>query len=326
MCDKYDNFTRAGNRGGALMKLLMFLIIFGAVLTAAWVYFLPTLLTSALQKRTGFGVKVTELRFNPFTAKVDLTGFVINNPESFPQREFISVRSFNANAKMASLFSDRPEFDYAWIEVDYVAFVRDAHGLLNTQLFHERMNPEVAAAERAERAERAAKVKAQKKESIKPDEMVTKGGPAEKPKAEKKPLVKDAKATKDELAAKENGAKAKGKPAPQPIKFLIRRLQVTLDKVIVADYAGNAPNVREFNRKVYYTYNDVTDPKQLLEPFAVKSLESVGTAIRGLIPGDIGKAVGAVTNADKDQLKKPEGLAEDPLKSVVEKLEETPKP
>jgi len=322
MNEKHEGFTSVGNRGGALMKLLMFLIIFGGVLTAAWVYFLPTILTSALQKRTGFGVKVTELSFNPFTAKVDLTGFVINNPESFPRREFIAVRSFNANAKLASLFSDRPEFDYAWIEVDYVAFVRDADGLLNTQLFHERMNPEAAA---AEKAERAAKSKAQKKDSFTPDEKVTKGGPAEKFKAEKKPAVNDAK-TKDDPAAKENGTKAKEKPVAQPMKFLIRRLQVSLDKVIVADYAGGTPNVREFNRKVYYTYNDVTDPKQLLEPFALKSLESVGAAIRGLIPGDIGKAVGAVTNADQDQPRKPDGSVEDPLKSVVEKLEETPKP
>ena len=71
----------------------------------------------------------------------------------------------------------------------------------------------------------------------------------------------------------------------------------------------------------------VTDPKQLLAPFALKSLESVGAAIRGLIPGGIGKAVSAVTKAGDDPLlKKPETPTEDPLKTVVEKLEETPKP
>ena len=307
------------------MKLLMFLIIFSAVLTAAWVYFLPTILTSALQKRTGFGVKVTELHFNPFTAKVDLTGFVISNPESFPRRDFISVRSFNANAKMATLFSDIPEFDYAWLDVEYVAFVRDADGLLNTQLFHERMNPEAAAAEKAEKAEKAAK--AQKSAVFKPDEKATTGGPAERFKAEKKPIAKDAPATatKDDVAANENSAKAKGKPAGQPMKFLIKRLQVSLDKVIVADYMGATPTVRQFDRKVYYTYNNISDPKQLLAPFALKSLESVGAAIRGLIPGEIGKTVGAVTQSP-DLPKKPNEPVEDPLKSVVEKLEETPKP
>ncbi len=321
MNEKNEGLTGAGNRGGALMKLLMFLLIFGGVLTVAWVHFLPTILSSALQKRTGFGVKVTELRFNPFTAKVDLKGFLINNPESFPRREFISVRSFNANAKMASLFSDRPEFDYAWIEVEYVAFVRDADGLLNTQLFHERMNPEAAAAEKAERAE---KMKAAKTATFKPDAKVGTGGPAVKSAADKKLVAKDAKST---VAVNEPEAKGAVSPAPEPMKFLIRRLQVTLDKVIVADYVGGTPSVREFDRKVYYTYNDVTDPKQLLAPFALKSLEMVGTAIRGLIPGEIGKAFGAVTNGiDDDQSKKKAGPAEDPLKSVVEKLEETPKP
>ena len=61
----------------------------------------------------------------------------------------------------------------------------------------------------------------------------------------------------------------------------------------------------------------------------LKPLESVGEAIRGLIPGEIGKAFGAVTKtADEPPVaqKKPDAPAEDPLKTVVEKLEETPKP
>src|ERR1035437_9886731 len=133
MHDKQESFGMAGSRGGAFMKLVLFLVIFGGVLTAAWVYFLPAILTSTLQKRTGFNVKVTSLHFNPFNAKVDLTGFVITNPESFPRPEFIEVTSFNANAQMKTLFSDRPEFDYAWIEIAYVAFVRNADGVLNTK-------------------------------------------------------------------------------------------------------------------------------------------------------------------------------------------------
>jgi len=126
-----------GKHGFTLVKLLVFLIIFGAVLTVAWVYFLPTILTSALQKRTGFGVTVTELRFNPFNAKVDLSGLIITNPEGFPRQDFIEVRSFNANAKLKTLFSDRPVFDYAWVEVACVTFVRDAHGVINARVFLE---------------------------------------------------------------------------------------------------------------------------------------------------------------------------------------------
>jgi hypothetical protein len=318
---KQEGFTRSENRGGALMKLLLFLVIFGGVLMAAWVYFLPTILTSTLQKRTGFGVKVTELRFNPFTANVDLTGFVITNPESFPRPDFIEVRSFNANAKIATLFSERPEFDYAWIEVSYVAFVRNADGVLNAKLFSDRLNPPPPAPvdENAEKDSKSGQATL--------DAKVTQGGPVDLFKKEKKPAAKDAKAMPAKEVAEAKDKAAKEKPPEQPMKFLIRRLDIHLEKVIVADYTTATPTIREFDRKLYYTYHDVTDPKQLLAPFALKSLESVGAAIRGLIPGGIGKAVGAVTKTGDDPLlKKPESPAEDPLKTVVEKLEETPKP
>ena len=319
MNQKQESFTLTGNRGGALMKLLLFLIIFGGVLTAAWIYFLPAILTSTLQKRTGFGVKVTELRFNPFNAKVDLTGFIITNPEGFPRPDFIEVSSFSANAQMKTLFSDRPEFDYAMIDVAYVAFVRNADGVLNAKLFNDRMNPPPP----APADENAETGKAAKTNQITLDAKVSKGGPVSlKPKPEAKPVEKSA---KDAAVAKDNTAQEQ--PVEKPMRFLIRRLDVRLDKVIVADYTTATPKVQEFDRKVYYTFKDVSDPKQLLAPFALKSLESVGAAIRGLIPGEIGRAVGAVTKTSEDQsLKKSDNPAEDPLKTVVEKLEETPKP
>jgi hypothetical protein len=323
MNDKHKCFNRLDNRGGALMKLLLFLIIFGGVLTAAWIYFLPTILTSTLQKRTGFGVKVTELRFNPFNAKVDLTGFVITNPESFPRPDFIEVRSFSANAKIMTLFSDRPEFDYAWIDVAYVAFVRSADGVLNAKLFNDRMNP----LQPAPLDENAVGKEDSKATQPLLDAKVTQGGPVDLFKKEKKPASKDLKAAQAKEVADVNGKTAKEKPPEQPMKFLIRKLDVRLEKVIVVDYTTATPTVREFDRKVFYTYNDVTEPRQLLAPFALKSLESVGAAIRGLIPGGIGKTVGAVTKPGEDSLlKKPESPAEDPLKTIVEKLEETPKP
>jgi len=314
-----------GNRGGALMKLLLFLIIFGGVITAAWIYFLPAILTSTLQKRTGFGVKVTELRFNPFNAKVDLTGFIITNPEGFPRPEFIEVSSFSANAQMKTLFSDRPEFDYAVIDVAYVAFVRDADGVLNATLFNDRLNPQPP----APAEENAETGKTAKPNQVTLDAKATKGGPVSlKPKPEAKPVEKTAKSpalAKDVAVAKDKAAPEQ--PVEKPMKFLIRRLDVRLEKVIVADYSSATPKVQEFDRKLYYTFNDVSDPKQLLAPFALKSLESVGAAIKGLIPGEIGKAVGAVTKTGEDQLlKKSDNPAQDPLKTVVEKLEETPKP
>jgi hypothetical protein len=317
----------AGNRGGTLMKLLLFIVVFCGVLSAAWIYFLPAILTSTLHKHTGFGIKVTELSFNPFNAKVDLNGFIITNPEGFPRPEFIEVTSFNANAKLKTLFSSRPEFDYARVEVAHVAFVRDADGVLNAQLFNDRLSPPTPAQLAEKEEARKAAIKA--RSSSVPDVSVSKGGPVEKPKPAKPFAAKDAKTptTKDAASKDKKGKDTEVVPVQKPMQFLIRRLELRLEKVIIADYMGATPVVREYNCKLYYSFNDVSDPKQLLAPFALKSLQSVGLALRGLIPGDIGKTMDAATKSPEPLLKKEPGTpGEDLLKSVVEKLEETQKP
>lgn len=319
-----------GKQGGAMMKLLLFIVIFCGVLSAAWIYFLPVILTSTLEKHTGFGVKVTQMSFNPFNAKVDLSGFILTNPPAFPRRDFMEITSFNANAKLKTLFSGRPEFDYARVEVAYVAMVRNADGVLNVQLFRDRLNPVKPV------NEDGAEVGKPKK--FVPDAKATQGGPVNKPIVDKKAgakeskdsaPAKDPKAKAKEPAAKDKNAKdtAEVVPEERPMPFLIRRLELRLDKVIIADYAAPTPVIREYNCKLIYAFNDVSDPKQLLAPFAFKSLETVGMAIKGLIPGDIGKTMDAATRSEDPMIKKDSATSgEDPLKSVVEKLEETQKP
>lgn len=310
--------TKAGNRGGTLIKLLVFLVVFGCVVAAAWVYFLPVVLASALQKHTGFRVKVTQLAFNPFTARVDLTGLVISNPPSFPRPHFIEVTSFNANARMSTLFSDHPVFDYARIEVAYVALVRDADGVLNSQLFNDRLNPPPRTDKDGDDKKRFAG----KDEPVR-DASATQGGPV-KPKAE------PAKTAASDPKAKDKTPKDAKEPAitpvEKPIRFTIHRLELSLDRVIVADYMAPTPDIREYKCKLRYTFTNFTDPKQLMAPFAFKSLQSVGAAIQGLIPGDIGKAFGAATQSADPMLKPKTEQAADPLKTVVEKLEESQKP
>lgn len=316
--------TKAGNRGGTLIKLLVFLVVFSCVIAAAWVYFLPVVLTSALQKHTGFRVQVTQLGFNPFTARVDLTGLVISNPVGFPRPHFIEVTSFKANAQMETLFSDNPVFDYAHIEVAYVALVRDANGVLNAQLFNDRLNPPPHKDDEDKKKNQGNALEPAR------DASATQGGPV-KPKTDTaKTPSKDPKAKSTETAAKDKNAgdpkSADVKPAEKPMRFTIRRLELSLDKVIVADYTTPAPDIREYNCKLYYTFNNFTDPKQLMAPFAIKSLQSVGAAIQGLIPGDIGKAFGAATQPVEPMLKPKTEKETDPLKTVVEKLEESQKP
>ena len=128
-------------RGGAFLKFVVFLFIFCAVITAAWIFFLPMILSSTLTKRTGFEVKVERLSMNPFAASVDLEGLSINNPHTFPRPEYLEVRSFRARAPFKTLFSDRPEFEYVKLDAPHVTFVRNTDGTLNANLFYDRLLP-----------------------------------------------------------------------------------------------------------------------------------------------------------------------------------------
>lgn len=308
-----QNFEGLGNvercRGGALLKLIVFLVILGGILVAAWVFFLPATLTGSLQKRTDFSVSVQSLAFNPFNARVDMKGLVLNNPRGFPRSEFMAVNRFEANAKFATLFSDRVELDYARVDVAYVALVRDASGVLNAQLFHDRISPPVPLT--PEEIEQQEKIKAAAKAP--PSKLIRDG--------------KEITVPKPPPPAPPPVAKHDNKAPLKPMRYLIHRLEVRLEKVIIVDYTTTPVTIREFNTNLHYAFNEVTDPKQLLKPFAFKSLESVGTAIKALIPGDIGRTVDATTT-DGDLLfgSDKSGTNRDPLRTVVEKLEESQKP
>ncbi len=90
-------------------------------------------------------------------------------------------------------------------------------------------------------------------------------------------------------------------PAPEPARgFLIRHLEVRIDRLIVADYSQRAPVVREYNLNFHHSYENVTSMQQLAAPLAdlsvnlSQALETVlpeaGTALRKA--GDTLKATG----------------------------------
>jgi hypothetical protein len=108
-------------------------------------------------------------------------------------------------------------------------------------------------------------------------------------------------------------------------QFLIKRLELKIDKLILADYSGRKVTSKEVNLGFEHTYENVTDAKQLLTPVAVKGLSSVGAAISGLIPGDLGKIMGAATKST-DPLKEPTRKAGESIRSMIDALEQTPKP
>ena len=73
-------------------------------------------------------------------------------------------------------------------------------------------------------------------------------------------------------------------PAAAPAReFLIKRLQVRLDRLVIADYSRRNPDVREFTLNFNHTYENVTSAKQLAAPFA-DIFAPVASAIGGILP------------------------------------------
>lgn len=273
-------------RGGAFFKLLVFLVLLVGVVTAAWIFFMPMILTSTLTKRTGFNVTVERLVMNPFSSSVSVHGLAVDNPHTFPRPEYVQVRSFEARAPLSTLFSDRPEFDFVSIDVGHMTFVRNTDGTVNATLFYDRLFP-------SEKLEDADKSKT-------PGKNVQKPG---------KPDAK---------------TESKASPDKPKMAFLIRRLELKVDAVTVVDRFGRNPYSREFKLGIDQFYINVTDAKQLFTPAMVRSVAPAATTIAALIPGDLGKILAAAAGgaAPRDAVRR----SADPMKSIVDTLEESRKP
>lgn len=274
-----------GRRGGALFKLIVFLGLTLGVLVAAWIFFLPTILASTLTKRTGFPVKVERMVLNPFAANVDIDGLVVSNPHTYPVTDYIKVRNFQARAPIATFLGHKADFEFVRVEVSSVAFVRNTDGTFNATMFYDRLFPS------------------------------------------EKPPVEEEKGKRPTNPPKPSAKQPDPTPAPAPKKlgpFFIQRLELKVDHVLVADYFGRNPTSREYNLKVDQIYFNVSDAKQLLTPATVKSIAPAATAIGALVPGDLGKILGAA--AGNLNLRDTPKKTTDAVKSLVDTLEESRKP
>ena len=127
--------------------------------------------------------------------------------------------------------------------------------------------------------------------------------------------------------------KSPAAPASPPAKkFLIRRLTLRVDQLVLADYSGAKTEVKEFNLAVDQHYENVTEPKQILVPEVLRKVaaENLGPLLGRLVPGDLGRTLG---DTARDAAKSGEALlkdagaqATDLFHGLREKLEQTKKP
>lgn len=133
-------------RGGCLTKLFVVFTLTAVACVLAWIFLLPSMVTRVIESRTGFSVQVSSLSINPFTSRVAIEGLVIKNPtDSFKEEGFVNVRSFKADAELATLLTDRIVLEEAIVDVEKVTLVRNANNEFNGTVFAQRLIGESSA-------------------------------------------------------------------------------------------------------------------------------------------------------------------------------------
>lgn len=135
-------------------------------------------------------------------------------------------------------------------------------------------------------------------------------------------------------AAFSGGASAAGVPAAaarRPTQFVIRKLRIRVEQLVVADYSGGKHDEKTYSLNIDHSYSNVSDPRQLLVPDVVRSLYTFGLRqdTAKLLPGDFGQAlsdaVGGVVQVGS-KLKAAEKKTGEYLKGLFDKLEQSAKP
>ena len=114
--------------------------------------------------------------------------------------------------------------------------------------------------------------------------------------------------------------------------FLIRRLSLRFDQLVIADHSGGKPTVQEYPLGLDQRYENITDSKQLLVPDVLRRVgaANLGPVLARLMPGDFGQTLGkAALEASirgEAMLKDAGQAATDIFKGLREKLEESKKP
>jgi hypothetical protein len=122
-------------RGNILTKLFVFACALAATFALMWMLLLPSIMTGLIKKRTGFDATVERFYINPFTASVYIGQLKINNPDTFPQNDFVSVNVFKTAVEAGSIFSDRVVVKEAVFDVAFIAVVTNAQGQTNVEAF-----------------------------------------------------------------------------------------------------------------------------------------------------------------------------------------------
>jgi len=122
-------------RGGIVGKLLLWIVVLGALAAIAWILLLPRVAASQIHSKTGFVANVDHLSLNPFTGSILVRGLVLKNPPDWPSENFVELREFKTNADITSFFSNRITADEVVMDIAKFTLVKNKEGVFNAKVF-----------------------------------------------------------------------------------------------------------------------------------------------------------------------------------------------
>ena len=113
--------------------------------------------------------------------------------------------------------------------------------------------------------------------------------------------------------------------------YLIKKLHVRFDQLVVVDDSGSKSDKSTYDLHINQDFIDISGPGQLLVPSIVRDLHAFGLHhdVSGLLPGDFGRALAAAVGGAADvgqKLKDAASGAGQYLKGEFDKLEQKAKP
>jgi uncharacterized protein involved in outer membrane biogenesis len=116
---------------------------------------------------------------------------------------------------------------------------------------------------------------------------------------------------------------------PAPAKrhpFLIRELQIKVDRFLISDHTGRDPVVHDYALQLDRTFANVTDAQQLLLPASLDQLFALSGAVGSILPADLTGAIDRAMRSGTDVMRELARQRPTILQGFTDALEESRKP
>lgn len=116
-------------------------------------------------------------------------------------------------------------------------------------------------------------------------------------------------------------------PVPaQRHPFLIRELQIKVDRFLISDHTGRDPVVHDYALQLDRTFANVTDAQQLLLPASLDQLFTLSAAVGTILPADLTGAIDRAMRSGTDVMRELARQRPVVFQGFTDALEESRKP